>query len=114
MSIGLCLHHTLLGTCGSLDDSRFLDDEYNHQLIDDGNAHKKTYFHISAPDFTSGLHIGFSNGFIDHEDEKWEIIAGGYYGTSFAIRNGNAGEQTLARFGFADNAKFQQVKSNLV
>ena len=84
-------------------------------MIDDGNAHEKTYFHISAPDFTCCLHIGFSNGFTDHEDEKWEIIVGGFYGRQFAIRHGNNGAPLLVRDGrYEDDTKFQQVKSNLV
>ena len=98
--------------CRSLDDSRFLDNAYHHQVIDDGNAHEKTYFHISAPDFTMGLNIGFSNGYNGSKDEKWEIIAGGFFGREFAIRHyGKTG--ILIRHRNADITQWEEVRDNL-
>ena len=65
-----------------------MKNEYNHQAVDVGNAHKKAYFHISAPGLKN-LHIGFSNGYTGHNDDKWEAIAGGANGIEFVIRQGN-------------------------
>ena len=82
--------------------------------MDDGNAHEKDYFYISAPDFTKDLNIGFSNGYTGHRDKKWEIVAGGFFGREFVIRQGNAGARILARYGrFADSSEWERLRSNL-
>ena len=39
--------------CEPLDESKFFDIENNLQVIDDGYAHEKNYFHINASDFES-------------------------------------------------------------
>ena len=97
------------------DESRFFGDVYNHQPVDGGNAHEKDYFYISAPDFTNNLCIGFSNGYTDHNDKKWEIVAGGWSGREFIIRQGNAyTASVLAKYGkFADSSKWERLRSNL-
>ena len=96
------------------DDSVILPDLYNHIPIDNGNAHEKEYFHISAPNFTQDLGIGFSNGYTDHTDSKFEIIAGGWNGEEFVIRPGNDGATIQARLGrFPDNSVWLRMRSNL-
>ena len=96
-----------------MDETRFLKNEYNHQAIDVGSAHEKTYFHISAPDFSKDLAIGFSNGYTDHNDAKWEIIAGGAGGIEFVIRQGNCCVPLVARRRYADRTKWEEVRDNL-
>ena len=97
-----------------MDETRFLANNYNHQAIDIGSAHEKTYFHISAPDFSKDLAIGFSNGYTDHNDAKWEIIAGGAGGIEFVIRHGNWPKGLLnARRRYADRTKWEEVRDNL-
>ena len=71
-----------------LDMERRFTGEYYYQLIDN-NAHTFDCFHISAPGFSNDIHIGFSNGCKSHDDEKWEIVLGGWSGTRHVIRDGN-------------------------
>ena len=120
-------------------------DEYNHQVVDNGNANQKDYFHIIANDFTRDLNqgfeidalnsdfdlqraiwrqnvgtnfktlvsIGFSNGYTNHNDAKWEIVAGGYLGTEFVIRNGNAGSPILAVHStYPNTSQWEQVRNH--
>ena len=56
--------------------------------------------------------IGFSNGYTDHNDAKWEIIAGGYNGREFVIRPGNAGTHIVAAHTNADTTQWEQVRDN--
>ena len=44
-----------LGYCSFLDHEAIYPDAYNHQVVDDGNAHGKDYFHIMAPGFPKDL-----------------------------------------------------------
>ena len=88
-----------------------MKNQYNHQAIDVGSAHEKTYFHISAPDFSKDLAIGFSNGYTDHNDLKWEIIAGGETGIEFVIRQGIY-SPILARRRYADRTKWEEVRDS--
>lgn len=97
-----------------LDEDRFLGNSYNHQPIDAGNAQEKNYFHISAPDWTlAPLIIGFSDGYTDHNDAKWEIVLGGYSGKEFLIRPGNVGATKLARILNDDSTLFEQLRENM-
>ena len=61
--------------------------KYNYKKVDSA-AHFKDYFRISS-DFKNNIHLGFSNGFNNHDDEKWEIVIGGWFATKHVIRNGN-------------------------
>ena len=89
-----------------------MENEYNHQAVDVGNANEKTYFHISAPELRN-LHIGFSNGYTDHNDAKWEAIAGGANGIEFVIRQGNFPKGILnARRRYADRTKWEEVRDS--
>ena len=95
-----------------MDETRFLENEYYHQSIDLGNAHEKAYFHISAPDLIN-LHIGFSNGYTDHNDAKWEAIAGGANGIEFVIRKRNWPKGIIyARNRYPDRTKWEEVRDN--
>ena len=113
--IWFSINTKFLDNCDSLDETRYVENIYNHQPIDDGNAHEKNYFYISAPDFTKDLVIGFSNGYTGPSDDKWEIIGGGYYGREFGIKrieNGRA--RLLARYGrFPDTSVWERLRSNL-
>ena len=71
-----------------LDMVRKFTGEYYYQLID-GNADTFDWFHISAPGFSNDIHLGFSKGCKSHDDEKWEIVLGGWSGTRHVIREGN-------------------------
>ena len=71
-----------------LDMVRKFTGEYYYQLID-GNADTFDSFHISAPGFSNDIHLGFSKGCKSHDDEKWEIVLGGWVGTRHVIREGN-------------------------
>ena len=96
-----------------LDVSRFFGNAYFHQKIDDGKAHEKNYFHISAPDFTQDLAIGFSNGYTNHDDAKWEIVAGGRAGTEFVIRQGNCCVPSLAVYRpFENRTEWERLRNN--
>jgi len=53
------------------------------------NVQSYDYFHITAADFTSNIHLGFSDGFNGHNDTKWEIIIGGSDGRQHLIRYQN-------------------------
>ena len=72
---------------GVLDVSRFFNTRYWYQVMG-GNAQIYDYFHINAPDFDN-IFIGFSNGFNGHDDDKWEIVLGGWGGKQHVIRYGN-------------------------
>ena len=54
-----------------------------------GNLQIYDFIQINAPDFTKTLCIGFSNGFSGHNDDKWEIVLGGWGGKKHVIRHGN-------------------------
>ena len=73
---------------GPLNVTRFFDTRYWYQVMG-GNAQIYDYFHINAPDFNNDIHIGFSNGFNGHKDDKWEIVLGGWGGKQHVIRYGN-------------------------
>ena len=60
-----------------------------------------------------GLNIGFSNGYNGPKDEKWEVIAGGFFGREFAIKN-YPHTGVLVRHRTADIALWEQVRDNLV
>ena len=56
--------------------------------------------------------IGFSNGYTNHHDAKWEIINGGYSGREFVIRPGNAGTHWAAIHTNADRTQWEQVRDS--
>ena len=70
-----------------LDENMDFPLKYKYQKVDSA-AHFKDYFRISS-DFKNDIHLGFSNGFNNHNDEKWEIVIGGWFATKHVIRNGN-------------------------
>ena len=71
-----------------MDVSKHFPLKYDYQFI--GNhVEYYDYFHFNAPDFSHGIHIGFSEGFKGHHDSKWEIVLGGWYGTRHLIRDKN-------------------------
>ena len=75
---------------GALDVSRYFNTNNWYQVIG-GNAQNYDYFHINAQDFSSDIFIGFSTGFNDHNDAKWEIVIGGWGGKQHVIRDRNRG-----------------------
>ena len=72
----------------NVDETQFLPSGYNYQMILD-NAHTYDYFQFNAPDFNNDVVIGFSNGFTGHDDSKWEIVLGAWFGTKDLIRDAN-------------------------
>jgi len=63
--------------------------KYNYQKVD-GAAQFKDYFRIQATQiFENDIHLGFSDGFNGHNDDKWEIVIGGWSATKHVIRDGN-------------------------
>ena len=74
--------------CELASDKIYFNTEYKYRVIDD-NAQFKDYFRIIADDFTNDIHLGFSNGFTGHDDEKWEIVLGGWSGSTHVIRDAN-------------------------
>ena len=73
---------------GELDVSRYFTRDYKYQLIEN-QAETYDYFQVNAPDFTHDINLGFSNGFKGHNDEKWEILIGGWRGIQHVMRDGN-------------------------
>ena len=71
-----------------LDVSRFLNTRYWYQMMG-GNVHVYDFVQIKAPNFKDNIFIGFSNGFSGHNDDKWEIVLGGWGGKKHVIRYGN-------------------------
>ena len=64
-----------------------LENLYDYQVILD-NAADFMEFRFQAPEFTNDIHLGFSAS-PGHNDPKWEIVIGGWYGTRSVIRTSN-------------------------
>ena len=58
------------------------------------------------------ISIGFSNGYTNHNDAKWEIVNGGAGGREFVIRQGNSGTHIVAEHTNADTTQWEQVRNN--
>ena len=72
----------------NFDETQFIPSGYNYQKILD-DAHTYDYFQFNAPDFSNDVVIGFSNSFTGHDDAKWEIVLGAWFGTKDVIRDAN-------------------------
>ena len=68
--------------------------------------------HNVSTNFKTLVSIGFSNGYTGHNDEKWEIVAGGALGTEFVIRNGNAGAPILAAHRTPNTSQWEEVRNH--
>ena len=70
--------------------------------------------HFSTASKTPIFSIGFSNGYNDHLDDKWEIVAGGRNGTEIIMRAGNY-EKNLPTLARNDTTNlYQQIRNNFV
>ena len=85
------MYHGCMINCFGGDDSAnlnpTLDNIYAYEVILD-NASDYMEFRFQAPEFTNDIHLGFS-GSPGHDDPKWEIVIGGWYGTRSVIRTAN-------------------------
>ena len=88
---------------GALDVTRFFNTRYWYQVMG-GNAQIYDYFHINAPDFDN-IFIGFSNGFTGHDDDKWEIVLGGWGGKQHVMRYGNR-KSILVKKNYPNRSEF--------
>lgn len=73
-----------------------------------GNAQIYNFFQIEAPDFVRNIFIGFSNAFNGHNDDKWEILLGGWGGKKHVIRYGNR-SPTLASKSNSNRSYFVKI-----
>lgn len=71
----------------ALDENMTFPLRYKYQKVDSA-AHFKDYFRISS-NFDNDIHLGFSDGYNNHDDAKWEIVIGGWFGKKHVIRYGN-------------------------
>ena len=84
--------------------------KYNYQKVD-GAAHFKDYFRISS-NFGNDIHLGLSDGFNGHEDDKWEIVIGGWKGGKHAIRDGNQAQNLVSKS--TNPSEFNLLKKDFI
>ena len=63
-----------------------MEQGYQYKFIGK-NIQNYPYLHFSAPNFTNDIVIGFSNDFNGDDDQKWEIVIGGWNGIRHVIRD---------------------------
>ena len=85
--------------------------KYDYQKVDEA-AHFKDYFRISSNNMTNDIHLGLSDGYNCHGDDKWEIIIGGWNGTQHVMSDRNHGTH-LAKES-SSREKFDQLKNDFI
>ena len=84
--------------------------KYDYQKVD-GAAHFKDYFRISSNDMTNDIHLGLSDGYKGHGDDKWEIVIGGARASEHIIRDRMQGPR-LARV--SSHGKYNELRNDFI